>query len=78
MLYYRIQKVTRALEDFEVTETSASHLTRQCPNVKVVIQPVTAHDPQNKVNWCMLKVVSLNSRSDFILSSSHFFFTFIS
>ncbi|XP_065913309.1 pyridine nucleotide-disulfide oxidoreductase domain-containing protein 1-like [Dysidea avara] len=43
------KKVTRALEDFEVTETSASHLTQQCPNVEVVIQPVTAHDPQQKV-----------------------------
>ena len=42
-------QVTRVLEDFEVTETSTSHLTAQCPNVKVIIQRVVGHNPVSKV-----------------------------
>ena len=32
-----------------MTETSTSHLTSQCPNVKVIVQYVKDHDPVNKV-----------------------------
>ena len=47
--YHSDVQVTRALEDFEVTETSTSRLTELCPNVKVVVQCVTSINPISKV-----------------------------
>ena len=42
-------QVSKSLEDFEVTETSTSHLTGLYPNVKVIIQRVKGFDQSSKV-----------------------------
>ena len=55
--FHGVIQVTRTLEDFEVAETSTSHLTKLCPNVKVIIQCVVDHSPMSKVKMTTLRSI---------------------